>query len=266
MKFFTYITLIASIFICGCSYNRVYIHEGEFEVYAPAAYYGTGFSMDKKDNVIKINAQFHSEKEHTLQLNKPNDENYNISYKLKRASITGSLDFIFKSYLPMWGFGFGLDPYPFTRTYFGINSRYIELGFMGYFNFSLLKYNAEGRWNSFDGTLTFGYDEKHHDGGSYSCKDCDAFQSNLGVGAFLSIFPIKQIALTYTPFLYRPWWDDEVGGHDAVDTFVSIFTQYFGASILIAKHFQFSAGATLYSEKYATRNYWLFDSSIGIVF
>ena len=89
---------------------------------------------------------------------------------------------------------------------------------------------------------------------------------NGGIGGFINFFPIKSIAISYAPFLYRPWWDDEVRDYEVSFRFPCIISQYFGASILIAKHVQVSAGTTLYLSTAVKGSYWFFDSGVGFIF
>lgn len=276
MRIYFVTILLTGLFLCGCSWKKANIQEGEFEVYAPAPFYGAGFSMDEKSEAKRISLQFRPYDKETLQLSGlKNDsadtgpygyslrnENANIAYRLKRFPVTGAFDYFSKNKLSMWGMGLGLDPYPFVRATAGINSRFIEAGITGYLNYSLLHYTVNGKWISYTDTFAGAMD----DYGALSCEDCHDMKFNGGIGAFLNIFPIRELALTYAPFAYKPWWDDELGKFDISVEFPFIFSHYFGASYLIAKHIQVSAGTTVYFGQNFSGHYWFFDSSVGFVF
>lgn len=276
MKISIHVVLLIGLFLCGCSWKKANIQEGEFDVYTPAPYYGAGFSMNEKSEAKRISLQFRPYDHETLQLHDVmNDsadtgpggyslrnEEANIAYKLKRFPVTGTFDYFSKNKLSMWGMGLGLDPYPFIRATVGVNSRFIEAGITGYLNYSQLRYSAKGKWISYTDTFAGDMD----DYGTLDCNDCKEMKFNAGVGGFLNIFPIKELALTYAPFIYKPWWDDELGDSEISFEFPYIFSQYLGGSYLIAKHIQVSAGATVYIGKKFSGHYWFFDSSLGFVF
>lgn len=273
---FLYLACFA-FYLCSCSWQKAQVTEGLFDVYAPAPYTGAAFSMDEKSSAMRASIQIRKNEKETWQLegiqNDPihsdnhgeslNTSNANIAYRFKRFPVTGSFDYFSKNIISMWGVGIGLDPYPFIRGTVGVNSRHIEAGITAYLNMSQNTSTNKINWisHNYEGMMS-GYED--HAGtveGKYQ-----EVKFNGGIGGFINYFPIKSIAISYTPFLYRPWWDDEVRDYEVSFRFPFIFTQYFGASVLIAKHVQVSAGATLYLSPAVKGSHWFFDSGIGFVF
>jgi hypothetical protein len=279
MRFTLAIYAIATciaINLCGCSWSKASITEGTFDVYAPAPYTGASFSMDEKSSVKRASVQVRKYDKETWQLHGLTNEeantggggykleksDANIAYRLLRFPVTGAFDYFSKNRISMWGLGFGLDPFPFIRASAGINSRFVEAGITAYLNLSMNSFSAKGKWISVEGTLAGDMD----DYGDLDCNKCHETKFHGGFGGFLNLFPIKELALSYAPFLYKPWWDDEIQNRDISFEFPYIISQYFGASYLIAKHVQISAGTTIYLGKAFTGHYWFFDTGIGFVF
>ena len=261
--------------LCSCSWQKAQVTEGIFDVYAPAPYTGAAFSMDEKSSAMRVSLQIRKNDKETWQLEGIENEyihedgvklqggDANIAYRFKRFPITGSFDYFSKNKISMWGVGIGLDPYPFIRGAVGVNSQNVEAGIIAYLNVSMNTSNNKIEWVSheYEGMME-GYE-------NYSGTQEGEYQEiklHGGVGGFINYFPIKSIAISYAPFLYRPWWDDEVRDYEISFLFPFIFTQYFGASVLIAKHVQVSAGATLYLSTAVKGSHWFFDSGIGFVF
>ena len=265
--------------LCGCSWSKVSVTKGSFDVYAPAPYTGATFSMDEKSDVKRASVQVRNlgdvDKE-TLKLHKITNEeattgaggytleksDANIAYRLLRFPVTGAFDYFSKNQNSMWGLGFGLDPYPFARASAGLNSRFFEAGIAAYLNLGVGHFSAKGKWISLEETFAGDMD----DYGYLDCDDCREFKFHGGFGGFINVFPIKPLALSYAPFLYRPWWDDEIQNREISFQFPYIISQYFGVSYLIAKHVQVSAGASVYVGDAFAGRYWFFDSGIGLVF
>lgn len=281
-KVFSTYAFIVSIMVCffclcSCGWQKAQVTEGIFDVYAPAPYTGAAFLMDEKSSAMRVSLQIRKSDKETWQLEDiQNDEihseyqgqsldksNANIAYRFKRFPITGSFDYFSKNKISMWGAGIGLDPYPFIRGTVGVNSQYIEVGLNAYLNISNNTSNNKIKWIShkYEGLMT-GYDD--HSGSQEG--EYQEIKFHGGFGGFINFFPIKSIAISYAPFLYRPWWDDEVRDYEVSFRFPCIISQYFGASILIAKHVQVSAGTTLYLSTAVKGSYWFFDSGIGFVF
>ena len=231
--------------------------------------------MDEKSRAMRASVQIRSYGKETWQLEDiQNDDIHedgvklqggdaNIAYRFKRFPITGSFDYFSKNELSLWGAGIGLDPYPFIRGSIGINSRYIEVGVTAYLNVSMNTSNNKIEWVSHEYQgIAYGYE-------NYTGKEEGEYQEfklHGGFGGFINFFPIKFIAISYAPFFYRPWWDDEVRDYEISFRFPFIISQYLGVSILIAKYVQLSAGATLYLSSAVKGSYWFFDSGIGFVF
>ena len=263
--------------LCSCSWQKAQVTEGVFDVYAPAPYTGAAFSMDEKSSAMRASIQIRKNEKETWQLegiqNDPihsdnhgkslNKSDANIAYRFKRFPVTGSFDYFSKNRISMWGAGIGLDPYPFIRGAVGINSQHIEAGITAYLNMSLNTSTNKISWISHDyeGMMSGYEDHEGTEEGRYQ-----EVKFNGGIGGFINFFPIKSIAISYAPFLYRPWWDDEVRDYEVSFRFPCIISQYFGASILIAKHVQVSAGTTLYLSTAVKGSYWFFDSGIGFIF
>ena len=271
---FLYLACFA-FYLCSCSWQKANVLEGTFDVYAPAPYTGASFSMDEKSSAMRVSIQIRSYGKETWQLKDvQNDDIHedgvklqggdaNIAYRFKRFPITGSFDYFSKNELSMWGAGIGLDPYPFIRGTIGANSRYIEVGVTAYVNVSLNHSSVKLNWVSHEyGGMMYGYEDYH---GSIE-NEQQEFKFHGGIGGFINFFPIKEIAISYAPFFYRPWWDDEVRDYEISFRFPYIISQYFGASVLIAKHVQLFAGATVYVGESFKGRYWFFDSGIGFVF
>ena len=268
------VTCIGAL-LCSCSWQKASVKEGIFDVYAPTPFTGAAFSMDEKSRAMRASVQIRSYGKETWQLEDiQNDDIHedgvklqggdaNIAYRFKRFPITGSFDYFSKNELSLWGAGIGLDPYPFIRGSIGINSRYIEVGVTAYLNVSMNTSNNKIEWVSHEYQgIAYGYE-------NYTGKEEGEYQEfklHGGFGGFINFFPIKFIAISYAPFFYRPWWDDEVRDYEISFRFPFIISQYFGVSILIAKHVQLSAGATLYLSPAVKGSYWFFDSGIGFVF
>ena len=268
------ITCIGAL-LCSCSWQKAQVTEGIFDVYAPAPYTGAAFSMDEKSSAMRVSLQIRKNDKETWQLEGIENEyihedgvklqggDANIAYRFKRFPITGSFDYFSKNELSIWGAGIGLDPYPFIRGSIGINSRYIEVGVTAYLNVSMNTSNNKIEWVSHEYQgIAYGYE-------NYTGKEEGEYQEfklHGGFGGFINFFPIKFIAISYAPFFYRPWWDDEVRDYEISFRFPYIISQYFGASVLIAKHVQLSAGATVYVGESFKGRYWFFDSGIGFVF
>lgn len=252
-KVFVIYALVTCIgaFLCSCSWQKASVKEGIFDVYAPAPFTGAAFSMDEKSRAMRASVQIRSYGKETWQLEDiQNDDIHedgvklqggdaNIAYRFKRFPITGSFDYFSKNELSLWGAGIGLDPYPFIRGSIGINSRYIEVGVTAYLNVSMNTSNNKIEWVSHEYQgIAYGYE-------NYTGKEEGEYQEfklHGGFGGFINFFPIKFIAISYAPFFYRPWWDDEVRDYEISFRFPFIISQYFGVSILIAKHVQLSAG------------------------
>jgi len=259
--------------LCGCASDFANIYEGKFDVYAPAPYTGTGFSMDEKSEIRRASVQIHRYDKETLELEgimndtaSGNDyrlprQSADITYNFKRYPVTGAFDYFSKNRLSVWGVGIGLDPYPFVRASAGINSRFVEAGINAYLSIGNNNYDAQGEYLQKD--IIGWYDDTR---GSIDCEDCHEIKFHGGFGGYVNFFPIKELALSYAPFFYRPWWDDEVYDNEISFQFPYILTQYFGVSYLIAKHVQVSAGASVYFGEAFEGRYWFFDSSVGFVF
>ena len=278
-KIFVIYALVTCIgvLLCSCSWQKASVKEGTFDVYAPAPFTGAAFSMDEKSSVMRGSLQFRKYDKETLPLkgiqnetiqgdfysSKIEERSANIAYKFLRYPITGSFDYFSKNRISMWGVGAGLDPSPFIRGTFGLNSRYIETGLTAYVNVGLNNSSVKLEWISHEYQgMMYGYEDYH---GSIENEQRE-FKFHGGIGGFINFFPIKEIAISYAPFFYRPWWDDEVRDYEISFRFPYIISQYFGASVLIAKHVQLSAGATVYVGKSFKGRYWFFDSGIGFVF
>lgn len=262
--------------LCGCSWTKASITEGSFDVYAPAPYTGAAFSMDEKSSVKRASVQLRMYDKETWKLNKLTNEEAStggggytlerskadIAYRFLRFPVTGAFDYFSKNKISMWGLGFGLDPFPMIRASAGINSRFIEAGVSAYLNLSMNNFNAKGKWISVEETFVGDMD----DYGYLDCEDCHEFKFHGGFGGYINVFPIKALALSYAPFFYRPWWDDEIQNREISFQFPYIISQYFGVSYLIARHVQVSAGASVYVGDAFAGRYWFFDSGIGFVF
>ena len=271
---FLYLACFA-FYLCSCSWQKANVLEGTFDVYAPAPFTGASFSMDEKSSAMRVSIQIRKNDKETWQLEDIENEdvnedgvklqgcNANIAYRFKRFPVTGSFDYFSKNKISLWGAGIGLDPYPFIRGAVGVNSQHVEAGITAYVNVSLNHSSVKLNWVSheYEGMM-YGYEDYH---GSIE-NEQQEFKFHGGIGGFINFFPIKEIAISYAPFLYRPWWDDEVRDYEISFRFPFIFTQYFGASVLIAKHVQVSAGATLYLSPAVKGSHWFFDSGIGFVF
>ena len=259
--------------LCGCASDYASIREGKFDVFAPTPYTGAAFSMDEKSSAMRASLQIHKYDEESLKLNGlmnegkcGNDgclphERANIAYDFKRFPVTGAFDYFSKNRISMWGAGIGLDPYPFIRTTAGINSRFIEAGVSAYLSVGNNTYDAKGEWLHKDGIGW--YDDTR---GEIDCEDCHEITLHGGFGGYINVFPIKPLAISYAPFFYRPWWDDEIQNREISFQFPYIISQYFGVSYLIARHVQVSAGASVYVGEAFAGRYWFFDSGIGFVF
>lgn len=262
--------------LCGCSWSKVSVTKGSFDVYAPAPYTGATFSMDEKSDIKRASVQVRKNDKETLKLHKLTNKeadtggggyrleksDANIAYRLLRFPVTGAFDYFSKNQISMWGLGLGLDPYPFIHASAGFNSRFIEAGIAAYLNLSVSHFSGKGKWISLQETFAGDMD----DYGYLDCDDCREFKFHGGFGGFINVFPIKPLALSYAPFLYRPWWDDEIQNREISFQFPYIISQYFGVSYLIAKHVQVSAGASVYVGDAFAGRYWFFDSGIGLVF
>ena len=230
------VTCIGAL-LCSCSWQKAQVTEGIFDVYAPAPYTGAAFSMDEKSSAMRVSVQIRSYDKETWQLeNIQNDDIHsdnhgkslnksdaNIAYRFKRFPVTGSFDYFSKNRISLWGAGIGLDPYPFIRGAVGINSQHIEAGITAYLNMSLNTSTNKISWISHDyeGMMSGYEDHEGTEEGRYQ-----EVKFNGGIGGFINFFPIKSIAISYAPFLYRTWWDDEVRDYEAIGSLIRESASY----------------------------------------
>lgn len=123
--------------------------------------------------------------------------------------------------------------------------------------------------------------EKESLKGSYIKKE-NTFVGNLGdvndgswehewkiTGAlegYLNVFPLKNLALTYSFTYFYPRLFDNVDGHSVSFDFPPILMNYLGASYLFAEHYQVSAGTILYLDSRLKQKFWHVETSIGYLF
>lgn len=270
------LSLLFLLVLVGCGgFNQVNVHTGEFDVYVPPTFAGAGYVVGKDTTINRLSLQAKIQKTETLKLhdvwNKkaqgdetlPREE-ADIAYHLKNFPVTASHDFIVKFQLLSISFGGGLDPFPYTRFYIGVNDADFEVGLGTQLGFGRYKYSLEGPWLHFCDTFE----------GDYDCGNGDLVIENewkysftVALGGYAGFFITKDLSLSYAPAIYFPWFSvDSFDGHDISFDFPYIIEQYFGASYLLNDHFQFSLGATVLVGENFSGRYWQANSNFAYLF
>lgn len=74
--------------LCGCSWSKVSVTKGSFDVYAPAPYTGATFSMDEKSDIKRASVQVRKNDKETLKLHKLTNKEADTGgggYRLEKA-------------------------------------------------------------------------------------------------------------------------------------------------------------------------------------
>ena len=271
------IPCLSAWFLSGCNaFNQLNVHSGEFDVYAPPVFTGAGYNVKKDTSVNRASLQIKLQKEKRLQLhdvwNKKisgddrtlPEEKANIAYRLKNFPVTASYDRLIKSEVWLATLGGGLDPFPYLKAYTGWNSNHFEFGIGFQLGFGKYKYSLEGDWlkhcHTFEGEYDCGYDH-------LSQKDQWDFSFTALLSTYIGVFLTKELALTYAPAIYFPWWStDSFDEHDITFSFPFIIEQYMGVSYLLNERIQFSLGATVYVGQNFAGKHWQVDTGIGYLF
>lgn len=278
LKFFwPFFLCLFILILSGCNaFNQLNVHSGNFDVYVPPTFTGAGYNIPKDSSIKRTSLQIKFQKKEMLQLHEiwnkkavgddrtlP-EEKANIAYRLKNFPITASYDYLMKSEVWLASLGGGLDPYPYLRAYSGWNGKHFEFGIGLQLGFGGYSYSLEGDFlqhcHTFEGEYDCGY-------GHLSKKDNMKFSFTLALGTYAGIFITKELALTYAPAIYFPWWTaDDFDSHDITFSFPFIIEQYMGASYLLNKHIQLSLGATVYVGENFSGKHWQANTSASLLF
>ena len=273
----TIVLCIFALCLSGCgSFNQLNVQSGEFDVYIPSVFTGAGYTVKKDSSAKRISAQIKIQKEENLKLNKiwnkevsgddktlPKEE-ANIAYRLKNFPVTVSYDYMTKGELWLASLGTGLDPFPYFRAYTGLNSSHFETGIGFQIDFGKYRYSLEGDWLRHCDTFEGDYDCGD---GHLSVDEKARFSFTAVLGAYVGFIITKELALTYAPAIYFPWWSiGSFDNHDITFDFPFILEQYMGASYVLKNKYQISIGTTVYVGENFAGKHWQASTGVGYLF
>jgi len=261
------------LFLTACTTTRAVVDEGSVQAFMPNPNKGLGFFVDKDTVISRFQMGIRTYDRETMNLSGlSNDANFlesgypknntaaDIRYRLIRFPVTLTVENFEKRKSFLFKFGAGLDPYPFVDVAFAHLEKFFEFGFAVNVGVAYEKENLKGRCITIEHTLAGDMDW---------LRDCEWNHEWKITGAlegYLNIFPLKNLALTYSFTYFHPRLFDNVDGYDVSFDFPPIFMNYVGVSYLFAEHYQVSAGAVKYVDSRLKSKFWHMESSIGYLF
>ena len=267
------VSFLSALFLTACTTKRAVVDGGSIQAYMPTPNKGLGFFIDKDTVINRFQMGIRtydketmilsglSNKSNFLESGSPkNNTVADIRYRLIRFPVTLTLENFEKRKSFLFKFGAGLDPYPYVDVAFAHLERFIEFGIAVNVGLALEQEKLKGRCITVDHTLAGDMDW---------LRDCEwdgEWKITGALEGYLNIFPLKNIALTYSFTYFYPQLFDNVDGYDVSFDFPPILMNYLGASYLFAEHYQVSAGAILYLDSRLKQKFWHVETSIGYLF
>lgn len=267
------VSFLSALFLTACTTKSAVVDGGSIQAYMPTPNKGLGFFIDKDTVINRFQMGIRTYDKETMVLSGlSNKSNFlesgspqnntvaDIRYRLIRFPVTLTLENFEKRKSFLFKFGAGLDPYPYVDVAFAHLERFIEFGIAVNVGLALEQEKLKGRCITVDHTLAGDMDW---------LRDCEwdgEWKITGALEGYLNIFPLKNIALTYSFTYFYPQLFDNVDGYDVSFDFPPILMNYLGASYLFAEHYQVSAGAILYLDSRLKQKFWHVETSIGYLF
>ena len=265
--------IFIALFLTACTTKRAVVDGGSIQAYMPTPNKGLGAYIDKDTTINRVQMGIRTFDKETMPLSGlSNDANFlesgspkyntaaDIRYRLIRFPVTLTVDIFEKRKSFMYKTGFGLDPYPYVDVTFAHLERFLEFGIAVNVGLAFEQEKLKGSCITVDHTLVGDMDW---------LRDCEwdgEWKITGALEGYLNIFPLKNIALTYSFTYFYPQLFDNVDGYYVSFDFPPILMNYLGASYLFAEHYQVSAGAILYLDSHLKQKFWYVDTSIGYLF
>lgn len=267
------VSFLSAFFLTACSTKLAVVDEGSIQAYMPTPNKGLGFFIDKDTVVNRVQMGIRTYDKETMHLsglsneanfldrNSPqNNTAADIRYRLIRFPITLTVENFEKRNSYLFKFGAGLDPYPYVDVAFAHLQRYLELGIAVNVGAAYERESLKGSCITIDHTLVGDMDYLR------SCEWDHEWKITGALEGYLNVFPLKNLALTYSFTYFYPQLFDNVDGYSVSFDFPPILMNYLGASYLFAEHYQVSAGAILYLDSRLKQKFWHAETSIGYLF
>jgi len=201
------------VFIASCGYSRMNVEKGSFRAIKPPNIYGNNSYLTKDAvNIISYDANIGKNKTIPLPgiMNLYNsralpDTLADIHYRLIENTLGFQYHKVLKSKSDLYfGFGGGVQNFPYGSLIFGYNGKFVEIGGATYWGLTLGKASYEGIWDWETGGPLSSSDTQY-----IRLEDAYILHSYGGLTAYASLH-LKKFALSYAASIANPWLVDEL--------------------------------------------------------
>lgn len=268
-----FLSVLLLLFLTSCSTKLAVVDEGSMQAYMPTPNKGLGFFINKDTVVNRVQMGIRTYDKETMNLSGlSNEANFlengspkyeyaaDIRYRLIRFPITLTVENFEKRNSYLFKFGAGLDPYPYVDVAFAHLQLFFEFGIAVNVGIAYEKESLKGSYIKKENTFVGNLGDVNDGSWEHEWKITGALEG------YLNVFPLKNLALTYSFTYFYPRLFDNVDGHSVSFDFPPILMNYLGASYLFAEHYQVSAGTILYLDSRLKQKFWHVETSIGYLF
>ena len=201
------------ILIVSCGYSKMNVENGSFRAIKPPNIYGNNRYLTKDvNNIISYDANMGKNKTIHLPevMNLHNskalpDTSANIHYRLIENTLGFQYYKVIKDTDDLYfGFGGGVQNFPYGSLTFGYNGELIEVGGAAYWGLTIGKASYEGIWDwekaGFFQTSNTEY---------IRLENAYILHSYAGLTAYASLY-LKKFALNYAASIANPWFVNEL--------------------------------------------------------